>query len=287
MGNSYVYGYPEESGPLHADDLGETLSEIVEEDIVECATPMAANGTVYPSLSGYHYRIRFVLRGFQSATPGTSGNSVERALQAVKNHVNRGGLIGVSLDHAKTFAALCTNTPAQAATSLVTTGNAFNGWSSSGVVAAEDEVVVETPGPFWKRDTVQVSAYSSGTITVGALRYAHVGYPMVRYRYFWPVLFRYEDDGDAATNIVRTDRAIHYELDMTLRYSPDVACAIVGAGGSDGIATNIGASPATALRGTSAGVGGSVGVTLQGLVREHAGALTPGSWGAGFPRWSS
>lgn len=284
MSNAAIYSYPMSTGPLQVDDLGEGLTEIVEEDVVECPVPTSAGGVPYPVLTGYQYRVRILLDGFVSATPGTSGNSVERALQRVKNHLNRGGRIGVTLDRAKTWATATTSTPNQGDTSLVTPGSLFSAWESSGVVAANDEIVVEMPAPLYRREIVQASAYSSGTVTVGALAYAYEGYPVVRWRYFWPVLFRHPDDGETSTNIVSNERTIRYRLDMTLRYSPDLAATLVGAGGYDRLGLSgrgpINA-PANTLRPSTAGFASSAGYTLDQLVvptNRGDRALTRGGW---------
>lgn len=284
MSNSAFYGYPEEDGPLQIDDFGETVTEITEEPIPIAATPTSANGIAYPVIGGYSYRVTIQLRGFQSATPGTSGNSVERALIAVENHINRGGLIGFTLDRAKSFAGTTTGALSQGGTSLAMTGNAFNLWEAAGTLAANDEVVIEAPAPYWKREIGAVSAYSGGTATVGALRYAYRGNPVVRYRYFYPVLWRHEDDGEASAWIVRRDRCIVYELNATLRYSPDAVALLVGAKGFDsGLTPSVrpggyGVSPAQSLRPSTGAYGASAGATLQSLLSPNRGGATF-AWG--------
>ena len=287
MSNSAWYSYPEADGPLQIDDLGETVTEIEEEPIPACDTPTSANGVSFPVLSGYMYRVNVTLRGFQSATPGTAGNSVERALLALENHINRGGLVGFTLDRAKAWAAPSLASLSQGGTSIRTGGNAFNVWEASATLAANDEVVVEMPAPYWKRETVSVSAYSSSTLTVGALRYTYRGAPSVRYRYFYPVLWRHEDDGDAATRIVRNDRTIIYEMSATLRYSPDALGILIGATNFDsGLSVPTrpsggGVSPAQSLRPTTGGYGASVGATLDSVLGPDRNTTAPfvvGGW---------
>lgn len=221
MGSPTLYLYFEPDGPLKVLTIASALSTLEEEVGAESAVAQARDGTPFTTYTRPTLRVRIEVERF--GTPGA--NSVERALMAVQNHIDRGGLVGFSRDHTKTFCGVIPSGLAQGSTVLRTRGNGYGAWSASGAVAADDEVVVESSSPTWRREISAVASVSGDTVTVSeATRYAHVDTScIVRWRDFYPVLFRPESE--RGRPIVTHDRRRNYTLDMTLEYSVEMSVA--------------------------------------------------------------
>ena len=145
-----------------------------------------------------------------------------------------GGRVGFSLDHAKSWAAYTTGGLSRGDTIVYTGGNAFRAWSASAVIAASDEIVIESPNPEALREIQSVTALGGGTqitISRGAI-YTYSLPKMVRWRDFYPALFLPEDQ--ISKPFLTHDRRLNWTLDITL----EVDLAIITAGYSDGIAVS-------------------------------------------------
>lgn len=219
MGSATIYLYYEADGPLTALTIASAVSTLEEEVGAESSVAQAIDGTPYSTFLRPTLRVRIEVERF--GAPGA--NATERALMAVQNHLDRGGLIGFSRDHAKTFCGVIPSGLGQGSTVLRTRGNGFSSWSAAGAVAADDEVVIESSTPTWRREISSVASVSGNTVTVSeATRYAHVDSScIVRWRDFYPVLYRPESE--RGRPIVTHDRRRNYTLDLALDYSVEMA----------------------------------------------------------------
>lgn len=219
MGSPTVYVYWEADGPLSVLTLATALSDLNETVGAKSTVAEALDGSPYTTYDRPTLRVRIEIERFGS--PGA--NAVERALMALQNHLDRGGLIGFAKDHAKAFCGVIPAGLVGGSTVLRTRGNGFSAWSASGAVAADDEVVIESSTPTWRREISSVASVSGNTVTLSeATRYSHPDTScIVRHRDFYPVLFRPESE--RGRPIVTSDRRRNYTLDMELEYAVELA----------------------------------------------------------------
>lgn len=214
MGQPRFYYYPDETGSLEIIDLGEGLSDLQETPGAIATDTYAADGKAYRSFQRDTFEVRIVLERF--GTPGVS--SLERKLLTLQSHLQRGGWVGFSRDHAKAWASMRSGAASRGDTIFYTPGSGFTSWSSSGTLAAGDEVVIESAPPDSRRELSTVSSLSSGgDVTLGAgLIYSYDGHPLIRWRDFYPTLRL------AAGNlrpIVTHDHRRNWTLDATFEYN--------------------------------------------------------------------
>lgn len=267
-----IYWYPTETGNLSRIDLGEQLAAL-DELPGAMRVSAVAGGVGFHSFLREVFRVRVVLQLFPDA-------ATERALMTLQSHLNRGGVIGFSRNHSKTWcAAQSVASWDRGDTSLLTLGNGFSAFSSSGALADGDPVVVESPlGPVREYTTANGAvSISATTVTVGdGLEYDYPaelpsGVGLVRYRHFWPVLWLPESE--LGRPIVTSNREITWTLDMTLEYSVQAALALWGISPASGLGAN-GIKPSTpALRGETAE--GASRVTLDQLLARRPSLSRP------------
>jgi len=223
MGTPRIYYYPDDDGSLETIDIGAELSDL-QEIPNGYASDGRAGGVCYRSLTDDDLSVRIVFERFGEI----GSSSLERKLQALQLHLHRGGLIGFSRDHAKTWAAIA-STPTRADTILYTSGgNGFTAWSSAGDLAVGDEVVCEMPYPLAQREIhvvgsgggtprVQVSLSGSTVIRTSG------GDALVRWRDFYPALYLAESQ---FRPIVTHDHRRNFTFDATFTYSASTAAAL-------------------------------------------------------------
>jgi len=208
-------------------DFASMFSDLQETDLWRRIDSRGGDGRVQSYFEGGNQRIRLVKERFRS-------NTIERMLRSMSSHLGRGGRVGFSLDHAKSWAAYTTGGLSRGDTIVYTGGNAFRAWSASAVIAASDEIVIESPNPEALREIQSVTALGGGTqitISRGAI-YTYSLPKMVRWRDFYPALFLPEDQ--ISKPFLTHDRRLNWTLDITL----EVDLAIITAGYSDGIAVS-------------------------------------------------
>ena len=256
-----LYSYYDADGPLTTLSFGEIASYVRETPMPNRAAYVSADGTPFHSLGGKLYRVEIGLSRFG----GAGRSATEEALRSFEDHVLRGGLFGFSADSAKTWGSILPAVPARGDTAITTAGNGFTPWSSGGAVAAGDEVVVETPIPTWRRSTHGVASVSGNVVTLSqGLPWSWQQRPLIRSRYFWPVLWCDPADGDGARFLL-SDEGYAYTLRITARYSPDAAYTVMAGGVPAARKVSAGANAlgAQGLRPTTASVGSRAGRTLD------------------------
>lgn len=280
MSTSYFYLYPDDDGPLLAVDLAECVSSRIERPAPDRILTRSADGSGWSSSTAFGYTVNLTLQAFGSA----AATALERKLQLVANHLNRGGMVGFSRDHAKTWACIISAPPRAADTTMTAPGNGFASWSSAGTLAAGDEVTIETGHPENRRDILTVTSLTGTTLTLAeALRLSFRYPPLVRWRDFWPLLYTDPSDGTAAVDVVQTI-GYAYTLDITLRYAPSLAYQLAN-GGVPGVFTagagsvvqgSVSPLGALGLRDATLSAGVVSGATIQGLVHPRARRWTAG-----------
>lgn len=274
------YFYPMIDGSLSVVDLGEQLAALDEMPTAQRADAYAG-GVNYSSFLQEQFRVRIVLQLVSQTA--TAGAATERRLQTLVNHLLRGGYVGFSRDHSKSWcAAQSAVVWDRGASSIGCGGSGFTAWSAFASLVSGDEVVVETAsvGPYREYHTTSGIVATAAT-SVGLAETLEYAYPfdlagtlgLVRYRYFWPLLWLPEDQ--ISRPILTSSRGITWTLDVTLAYSMVAAAALFGTIGS-GVATGV-----IPLR-DATGVGsGHLKSTLDWLAKRGVSAATgpnlPGS----------
>lgn len=225
MGNPAFYLYPEASGPLKVVDFGQSISDCYLVPTRRRTDAVGGDGVARSLLGPGGAKV--TIRRERSAL-----RSTERAWRNVEDHLIRGGRVGFSWDHSKTWAGFLNAYPTQGNTLLYTDGNAFTSWSSSAALASGDELVIESPNPELKREVTTFSSINSANqITIGsALWYTYAAGAMVRWRSFWPALYLAQDQLNKS--IVTSDHGINYTLQVELTVDPAIY-APASAGGLD------------------------------------------------------
>lgn len=244
MGNPCFYYYPDEGGSLEVIDLGEGLSDIEETPGADVADSYAGDRTPFRAWYASTFRVRLLLERF--GTPGQS--SVERALLSMQAHLARGGAVGFSRDHAKTWASIRSGAASRGDTSFPTAGNGFTGWSAAATLASGDEMVIEDLAG--RREITTTTNATGGELTLSpGLIYTYEGHPLVRWRDFYPALTLPADQVGRA--LVTHDHRRNWTLEAIFEFSVAAAIGLWG----DSYQSPYGGLGGLALRDTS-GLGG-------------------------------
>lgn len=226
MGTPTLYYYPTGSRALETVDLGEELTDLTAVPAIRREDAIALDGSMSTVVLGPLWEVRILLEHFGS--PGA--NSIERKLQALVNHLRRGGLCGVALDSGKAWCGVRQGTSGRGYSYAATRGNAFVAWSPLAALVSGDEVAIEG----WPAITHEVRGVSSMTgahqiNTTEALVYDHSG-GWVRHRDFWPVCYMSAEN--AAKDPITHDHRRNYTLDLRLVFSPAMLSTLLGSIGT-------------------------------------------------------
>lgn len=259
------------SGPLSKIDIPTTnggMTDIYDAHRPDLRVPESQDGRPFARLQSYTYDITI-----EATWGGPGPNSDERNMQALANHLNRGGFVGFALASGKAFAAVATRAPAVGTTPITHGTNALTAWEAAASLGSGDEVVIEDPFPSCRRDIYTASTASANKVTLSSgTRMDFTRRPLVRERYTFPVLYRPEGSADAVVNIVRPRNGhIYYEFAAELRYSAALVYDLVygGTGFTPGGATMPGVEEGAAgiLRGDTSTSYQIKGVTLESVLR--------------------
>ena len=223
MSTPRFYYYPDPSGSLEALDLGEEVTTIQETPLMQAEDAYGGDGKFFRSVLLTGYRVRITLERF--GQPGTS--SLERDLMTMQSHLQRGGLVGFSRDHAKTWGTLAASPCMRGDTILYHSGQGFAPWSPSAALAADDELIVEdTAG---QRDyTYLLGAPNTNALPLASgLKHSYGSTtPLLRWRDFYPVL--YLPSSQLGRSFMSHDGRRTWTMDLTLEYGLGDAIALWG-----------------------------------------------------------
>lgn len=183
MGNAYAWWYPQEGGTVEAIDLGGPLSDL---DDHPAPTQVGAR-----SVSGHEFSIQTLSDTVvRVSLEDFDDHALYRKLKALEGHLFRGGTFALAADVDKAVAGYLVASPTRGATSLVLGDTPWSTLAPSAVLAANDEVVVETGQPMPRSEIALVSGVSGSTITTGALVHDLIDEPWVllRHQGFYPGL---------------------------------------------------------------------------------------------------
>ena len=229
MGNPAIYWYPDPAGSLEYLDFGMPLSDLTFLPIRESRSARTAAGAhTRVNIQGRD-RIRLTLERFGAI----DDRSLVIKLESLRAHLARGGFVGFSRDHAKTWAGFTFDSPNRGQTGQFVDGNVFAAWSASGTVTTNDEIVFASANPERLYETVVVSSLTSDTLLAlsSALVYSYATTCSVRWRWFWPIMVMPED-GFTLTH----DHELNYTFELILEEDPDTLLLLEQGGALAGTA---------------------------------------------------
>lgn len=219
MGFPTFYWYPVSDGPLTKVDLGEGMSDLAEDPLVDAVDARAGDGLHSTTVYGANgLLVRITLERFGST--GNGASDIERKLRSMEAHLHGGGVCGFSRDSAKAF-GLGFEGAIYGTTFLTGAGpNPASSWSS-GALTAGDEIVIESVPPDLRREYTTCATdtiFSDVQVTTtDALRYTYNDPSIVRYRWFFPVLRLLPEYRNRT--IVAHDHRRNFTLDAVFEYS--------------------------------------------------------------------
>ena len=222
MGLPTIYWYPDPAGSVETLTFLENLSDLQVKPLREVYDSVTLSGGLYRSHAASRQQVRIVLENFVS-------EDFYLKLQSLSAHLERGGSIGFSLDHDKTWGAFLSSaftaergdTQLGLQVILTTSGamspNYFRPWSSGVTLSSDDYVCINNANPEGFREYKNVTSLSSTSYTLtldDGLLYTYGSRPvLIRWRDFWPAL---KLRGDMTTPILTTNHRMSYTLDLTL-----------------------------------------------------------------------
>ena len=217
------YWYPVSGGTLEKTDFGEALADVQETPNGRGVDAYTGALVGYRSFMGATKRVRIVLERFGS--PGTA--ALEQKFQTLESHLQKGGLVSFSRNDSKTWASKASGTPVRGDTILYcAAGNYFTAFSAAGNLAQYDEAVLESAHPESQREVFPVGV-GGGTprtqVSTPGVVYTYTGYPIVRWRDFYPYCWLPADQ--LGRSFLTHDHRRNFTLDITLEYSPGMALA--------------------------------------------------------------
>lgn len=263
MSTPRIYWYPVEGGPLQVIDFGEGLQTLDELDSAEAEDVEDGEGIPNRNFLGATLRFRVMLERF-----GDGGQDArERRFVSLQRHLYRGGYVGFSANHNKSWASITAgSTPGQGDLLLYTGGNGFAAWSPSGTVAQGDEISVENVHPEAFREIVTCGALTLSppvNLPLGEpITYEYSSAVVARWRDFYPVCYLPNDQ--LRKPIITGDYRRNWTFDVELVYLP---AAVIRLWDPDGQFDAFGSPPGEVTIPALRGTGGGPGSSLEQLLR--------------------
>jgi hypothetical protein len=267
MGNPAFYYYPNPGGRLVVVDWGRPISDVFMVPGRVRVDALGGDMVPHHRLGPGSARVNIRRERFTNA-------ALERQLRTMEDHLMRGGRVGFSWDHAKTWAAYGTGGLTQGDTLCYTFGTSFARWSASGALSSGDEIVIESCNPEMKREVNTVSSITGGQISLGAVAtYTFEMRHFVRYRWFYPALYLPQDQ--LGRSLITGDRNVNWTFAAELAIDPRILAV-----GLDGYEHEVATPTLPDSMGADLGLGGtgesfaqSSALTLDDLLATAGGRV--------------
>ena len=200
--------------------LDECLTELQVQPVTYGDAATSASGSVSAVTYGHAWRVRILLERFRD-----DADTRRRKLQALINHLQRGGYVGFSADHSRAWGANCSSAPGNGDTTVSVGANDFSSYSASGAVTAGDNIILQSPNPSGLVEMIRLASftgagapYTMGLLGGTQVELDHVATTFARWEWFWPRL-RLDPDARLA-NLLTSERQWVYTLDLPLVTDP-------------------------------------------------------------------
>lgn len=220
--------YPEASAGVQEIDLSEGLTNLIVTPAIRREDAVGYDGNFATAIYGPTFAVTILLERFGGQSPGS--NALERKLQAMVNHLRRGGVVAFSRVRSKSFCGSLSGTIGPGFSYAPTFGNAFSTWYAS-TLAAGDEVAVES-GPARNRHEVHaVSSVAGGVVNLSdTIVFEHgtgTAASWCRYRDFFPVLYMPADRAADNSDPITHDARRSWTLRLELRFAPAMLATLL------------------------------------------------------------
>jgi len=220
MGLPTIYYYPDPEGTVEVLTFPENLTDLQLTPLRETVDAVTVSGGLFRRHYASRLGVKIVLENFTSS-------DFWYKLQSLSAHLERGGAIGFSLDHDKTWAGFL-NAAAGAdrgdtgrfhtpGASSYVTDNDFYEWNPSATIAADDMICFCNTNPEGFREFLEVDSVSgaTGINTKTGLLYTYNSRPiLLRWRDFYPCLKL--SAASTGSPIVTSNHRISYTLTLDL-----------------------------------------------------------------------
>lgn len=251
MGSPSIYWYPAGWSTLKVITLPR-LTRLEEVPQPQLQTlPTASLGMVQVA-AGIRRQWRFTMERVSMLT--SAGRATWREMQGVVSYLQMGGVIGISTDHAKSYAGYPAGGVSPGDSHVVWRGNAFSPWNSSAAPSAGDDLVIEQAPMYGLSECHKVGAFTNTTISLSGstINFDNVNRSiLIRNAGFFPAL---RMPSDRLTTAITNEHGIIFSLELILEmdaaiYAPVEAYGLadLGLGGTDGVQYQAGGSLADAL----------------------------------------
>lgn len=232
MGNSAIYWYPAEGGPLERLDFGECISDLQPRRVPFNNASGSDDGEITVTSNGAVLELTIVNERMSTANQ----RSLISALRAFEVHAKAGKPFGFAVDSDKAWAAYTSDdTPSHGKTQLDHDGNVFIAYNGIVALATDDFVHVESLAPSAKWEEHQLTGVGSSFVTLSrGLYFDHVDGPcLVRHADFFPVLYL-APNAVTGPPIITSDFGRNWTLSMTVRTSVSAYRALLDSTGGAG-----------------------------------------------------
>lgn len=264
MGTPRFYYYPQTGGSLEEATLNRALSRLDQLDQPQRIDVYAGDQGAWGAFYGTRRRVRLTWERISLLT--AAGREDYRTLQAVIAHLQIGGYVGFSADHAKTWVAspgIGVRVWGRGASSLFTSANLLSAWAPLATLSSGDQVAIESHPIFGQAEIRPVSSWTAATRTLAldgeslAFDFTDTS-PLLRWYRCWPAL-RMPADA-LSTPPITNERGLWADVSLTLEVEPQIHYVDAPAAGNNG--------KITALADGTAGRARNARPTLEMLMRE-------------------
>lgn len=255
------YYYPEGAASLEKITLNARITRLDPSTRPIVDDAYGGDGHFSRSFMGVRRRVRIAIDRVSLLT--TNGKADHRAIQGLLSHLRRGGACGFTTDTTKAVAMYPAGGWVANSQILYTAGNAFTAWESSAVLAAGDEVVVESAPIYGIEEYGYLSAWAATQPTLTD-KLNHDYGPVAafaRWHRFYPALRLPSDamEGPLLTN----EHGIGWSLDVELEVDPAIHLLPLT---TSGAADTTGSTGAAAMLGGVTDIIGSGKASLETIL---------------------
>jgi hypothetical protein len=216
---SAAFYYHPSPGPLKKVDLGGRATNLIRQEV--------RRKVITESKSGARTEFLFSARNrIQISYELLCDFGVRREVQALINHLKRGGVCSFALDADGVYAGFALSNPDRGSTSVAIAGNMFQEFEPSVIGPAGQEVVIQSPSPRMLYQELAVDTVSNDVVAFVAgdevldERFLDAQWVMLRDKRFWPFLILPKEGQDGS--FLTPSPGIRADLEIVLEEPPNV-----------------------------------------------------------------
>lgn len=218
-----LYWYPEDNEPLRTLDLGRAWRELTRVMTRDQVNAQAADGgrtmATFTSMFACSARAEYL-----------TDAGVVRELQAIEDHLQRNGLVGLAEEDGRTWGGFARTPPSAGATEVKIAENLWSTWSTVETDVG-DTVIVQGASPRGRWEEAVIASINAAKLKItfaSGLRYDYSDEPyvLVRDAAFWPLLRL--QTGALNRPVLTTDHRITWRAALDLEEPPNRVAKAAG-----------------------------------------------------------